>query len=535
MNRTARYLVLALASYGLTACGDRALLVGTSVNAGAGGSIAESGASGSGGVLNDNGGASGVGGVDQSAGAAGSGTAGAGMSCTDDDCGRFVCARSFGAANQDVYVTSIAVAGSGFVVVTGQFTGSVDFGGTTLTSVGDADIFLAKYATDCSLSFAESFGTPLLDGGLTVAVADNLDIVLGGFFGQPNSLAVPPADIDFGGKNMAGNGLLTAFGGGDAFLVRFDQDGGHLWSHAYGSAPSSTSLGRDYIRALDIAPNTDILVTGEGSGAFCDHNGTIKEICNDVTEGAVVARYTPEGRHEWTESLQPGVPGPIAASGFGIAVTPDDQVFVSGAYDGGALYQGLVFHNLNTAFLANLSNSGSTTWLKSLRTKYPAQASDTSDDNFGNSVAVSASATVWGGHVVGPVDFGAGERPGFGSWDAFLISYDAAGTLAHGLVQGGPAADQVSQLALDPQGNILLVGTLAGPGSNSAGGALAKYSSGGSPLWSHAFGENSNARAIAWAAPYIAIAGDFESDADLGDRPRTALGRNDGFVALFRE
>ena len=40
---------------------------------------------------------------------------------------------------------AVAVDGSGNVVVTGDFSGTVDFGGGNLVSAGSSDVFLAKY------------------------------------------------------------------------------------------------------------------------------------------------------------------------------------------------------------------------------------------------------------------------------------------------------------------------------------------------------------------------------------------------------
>ena len=53
--------------------------------------------------------------------------------------------KRFGDASGD-RGQSVATDGSDNVVITGWFTGSVDFGGGLLTSLGQEDIFLAKLA-----------------------------------------------------------------------------------------------------------------------------------------------------------------------------------------------------------------------------------------------------------------------------------------------------------------------------------------------------------------------------------------------------
>ena len=58
-----------------------------------------------------------------------------------------VFSQRFGDTNLDEGL-AIAVDGEGNVLVTGGFFGTVDFGGGALLSAGNADIFLAKFATE---------------------------------------------------------------------------------------------------------------------------------------------------------------------------------------------------------------------------------------------------------------------------------------------------------------------------------------------------------------------------------------------------
>ena len=69
--------------------------------------------------------------------------------------GGFVWSRRFGSTGGDA-IYGMALDSSDNVVVVGTFNGSVDFGGTLLTSAGSADIFVAKYSTTGGLLWANA-------------------------------------------------------------------------------------------------------------------------------------------------------------------------------------------------------------------------------------------------------------------------------------------------------------------------------------------------------------------------------------------
>jgi len=109
-------------------------------------------------------------------------------------------------ASDNAVGMSVAVDGSGNVVITGYFQGSADFGGGTLISVASQDMFLAKYDPDGSHKWSRRFGGVSLDQGTAVAIDANNNIVTTGYFNY---------DVDFGG------GDLTSVGGSDLFIAKF--------------------------------------------------------------------------------------------------------------------------------------------------------------------------------------------------------------------------------------------------------------------------------------------------------------------------
>ncbi|MFQ5510416.1 MAG: FlgD immunoglobulin-like domain containing protein, partial [Candidatus Krumholzibacteriia bacterium] len=75
----------------------------------------------------------------------------------------------------------VAVDASGNVIVTGIFQGAVDFGGGPLVGAGNFDIFVAKYDANGVYLWSQRFGGGARDWGLGVAV-DVFDVIVAGTF-----------------------------------------------------------------------------------------------------------------------------------------------------------------------------------------------------------------------------------------------------------------------------------------------------------------------------------------------------------------
>jgi hypothetical protein len=104
---------------------------------------------------------------------------------------------------------SVAVVGSGEVILTGVFGGSVNFGGGVLTEAGSGDIFIAKFGTAGNHLRSKRFGDANFQDVSCAAVDGSGNaIVIGGFEGA----------VNFGG------GALTSSGGWDIFLASFLND-----------------------------------------------------------------------------------------------------------------------------------------------------------------------------------------------------------------------------------------------------------------------------------------------------------------------
>ena len=62
--------------------------------------------------------------------------------------GAYMWDKTFGSASSQDAAAAVAVDGSDNIILTGGFQNTVDLGGGPLTSAGNSDIFLAKYAAN---------------------------------------------------------------------------------------------------------------------------------------------------------------------------------------------------------------------------------------------------------------------------------------------------------------------------------------------------------------------------------------------------
>jgi hypothetical protein len=86
----------------------------------------------------------------------------------------------------------VAVAENGDVLLTGSYDGSIDFGGTTLTAVGNGDVFIARYAAaDGSLTKVVGFGGSGAEDPLGIALDPSGNITLAGVVAGSVTLGGP--------------------------------------------------------------------------------------------------------------------------------------------------------------------------------------------------------------------------------------------------------------------------------------------------------------------------------------------------------
>lgn len=129
--------------------------------------------------------------------------------------------RSSGGGRDAHY--ALAVSPSGEVLVGGEYAGSLDFGGGTITGEGATtpnDAFVVALTASGTHRWSRGFGGPTrMDAVHTLAFDRDGNAYAGGLFSEA---------CDVGGAKLVSRGST------DGFIVAYDRNGAHRWSRTYG-------------------------------------------------------------------------------------------------------------------------------------------------------------------------------------------------------------------------------------------------------------------------------------------------------------
>lgn len=225
-----------------------------------------------------------------------------------DPTGKGVWSHSFGDASEQK-ATSIAVDSLNDVFITGEYFGTVNFGGNLLkdTGISNTDIFVAKFDPGGNPLWSHGYGDDKTQGGMSVAVDKLGNSLVTGYFS---------GSVDFGGS---GGGLTSDGAANDVFIAKLDKDGQKVWSRAIGDAGQQAGAG---IAADSLG---DVLLTGYFYGSVDFGGGPLT---GSIGTTVFVTALDLKGGHQWSKAF-----GAAADQiGSGIAVDKLDDVLVLGDY-----------------------------------------------------------------------------------------------------------------------------------------------------------------------------------------------------------
>jgi hypothetical protein len=280
-----------------------------------------------------------------------------------DGAGNQLWLRQTGSAASD-YSTGIAVDFDGNAYVTGSTNGS--FGGSI---VAGSDIFLVKYDSAGNRLWVRQLGSTGSDEATGVAVD-----------GEGNAYVTGFTEGDLGGPNA---------GRYDAFLVKYDPNGGLLWSRHYGNIDAEASQG--------------VAVDGIGNVYITGYATSATVLIGWVSWDIVLAKYDPSGNQLWSRRLSSAA----AALAYGVSVDLAGDVYVSGQTIGSL---GGPFAGNWDVFLAKYDPSGNNMWIRQ---------AGTTEAEYAKGVCVDGSGNVFIAGYTGGSLFG----PNAGSDDVFLAKY----------------------------------------------------------------------------------------------------------------
>jgi hypothetical protein len=233
-----------------------------------------------------------------------------------DAAGNHIWSKQFGAANYQ-FASAVAIDSAGAIVLTGSFRGSLNFGGSLLSS-SQFHPFLAKLNSDGShvwsrdLDVSGDMSADKRSHSLAIDGADNV-LVVGAFGGT----------IDLGGGPMVAASQSH-------FVAKLDSAGTFIWGQNLGDySPGGTPI------AVSTDLTDDSVVIAGGFENTIDFSGT--QIVSAGADDIFVAKLGEDGSHLWSYAF-----GDASDHQQARAVAVDAQGFarVTGSLAGAATLTG---------------------------------------------------------------------------------------------------------------------------------------------------------------------------------------------------
>lgn len=302
--------------------------------------------------------------------------------------------KQIGGTNWDEGI-AITVDFNGDVIITGQYAGSVNFGGGALPALGSFDVFVAKYAgSDGSFVWASRHGGTAGDFGKCIGVDSVGSVVVSGYYA---------GTANFGGAAM------TSAGQNDVFAAKYSASGVHQWSQRYGSTGDERGI------SCAVAGDGSVVLTGWFNGSV-NFGGTTLTNANGAD--IFLARLTSSGGHSWSKQFNSSIA--ISASETPSAVTfgPGGTVALTGQIVGNVSFGGSELTASafsGDIFAARFTSAGLHIWSKRFEAAFDDTASSVTVDSNLNTIIV--------GQYNEPLSFGGAVLPAPSRWDGVTAKY----------------------------------------------------------------------------------------------------------------
>ncbi len=247
--------------------------------------------------------------------------------------GSFLFAKSIGSTGND-WARSIAVDGQNNIILTGGFSGTVNFGTSSLTSLGSYDVYTAKFDTNGNELWVQQGGGVGTQRGHSVTVDSSGNIyVSGSFFSKQMTFDTIVLNSNYS-ENL--------------FVAKYSSAGTVQWAHALVSQYMPWPAYQ-----IGVDEEGSCYVGGQYTDTLIFHDGTI------ITGGinnSFLAKYSTDGDFVWSKNL---FTNNYSTDLVGIAVYDKNSILAGGRIWNDKLVfdqTTLVSANGN-AFLALLGNS----------------------------------------------------------------------------------------------------------------------------------------------------------------------------------
>ena len=278
----------------------------------------------------------------------------------------------------------IAIAGE-YLYRTGSFSGTVTIGTTTLTSVGENDVFTAEYDLNGNVIWAKSAGGSGIEMGIGIAIDGSRSVYITGMFFSPS--------MKFGTITLTNRGSSST---ADIYFAKYDANGNLQWATSAG--------GISYDNSWSIATEADgnTYITGDSQSASltfysATSSGTTITL-NGTSSGPVgyyIVMYDPNGNVTWAKNSG------SSGSGQGVATDQNGYVYATGQcynnYNFGLTKDKPAPGPVAELFLVKYNSLGSGQWVQwAVGTSFPQDAAIDINGNVLITGYFSSSTLVFG-------------------------------------------------------------------------------------------------------------------------------------------
>lgn len=353
-----------------------------------------------------------------------------------DRTGNVLWARRAGGSGDD-HGAGVAVDRAGNLRVTGSFSGSAGFGGTSLNAGGSSDGFVASFDRDGNVLWAQPVGGSGTARGWRIAcdAAGNATVV-----------------GSFSGNATVGATALTSAGGEDAFVAKFSAGGVPLWAKRFGGTGAEQGTG------LALDPDANLFLTGSFQGTV-NFGGTSLSAGGGTQ--TFLVKCDRAGVVQWAKKAA----GLDSAAGTTVIAEDDGTCNLTGTFSATATFGTTTLANREAGerFITKYDSAGAVLWAAR-------------SDDAGAQVGLrSENTAVTGAFGSGSLDWSGGAGGGV---DLFVAQYSGPGVATWARQAGASQAAFTLGLMADGNGQRYLTGFFEDDDGVLSGGgySLAKIS-----------------------------------------------------------
>lgn len=364
--------------------------------------------------------------------------------------GNFLWAKQIGGSGHDD-ANSVIIDGSGNLLITGYFAGTVDFDPSpntyNITSNYGCDVFVLKLYPSGNFAWAKYMGGNGFDSGnsITIDASDNV-YTTGTFIGS--------VDFDPG---LATFSLTTTGTTPDIFVSKLNTSGDFIWAKQIGD----TSYASEMSNSIKIY-NNHVYITGYYSGTIdFDPSPTTFTLSSiSAYSSDFISKWDTSGNFIWVKQFG----GNNTTIGRSLAIDNSGCVLSTGYFAGTSDFDpGPSVFNLTSnggvdIFVSKLDSSGNFLWAKQLGGKGSEYGFSITVDNVGNIFTTGFfSDTVDFDPGVGVINF-----VSKGGMDIFMSELDNSGNYMGAGQIGSNADDHGNSITVDNYGDIFITGYFNG-------------------------------------------------------------------------